>query len=102
VHSAQGCGERGLCFTYWDPFAAGNWGLSFLLSFLACPVVVGAGLAVAAVGVLSTCRQASSQVRRVSWAGLIAVLLSALVYWVIFGLWFLGNLLCDFSKSSIS
>ena len=98
VHSTQRYGERGLCYTYLDLFGAGSRSLVFALSTCAWPVLVVAGLGLAAFGVLSTRKQASSRVRRLSWAGLSSVLVSAWVVSVIFGLWFLGNLFCNYSN----
>jgi hypothetical protein len=98
VHGAQRYGERGLCYTYLDLFGSGSRSLVFALSTCAWPVLVVGALGLAAFGVLSTRKQASSWVRRLSWAGLISALVSALVYSVIFGLWFLGNLFCNYSN----
>jgi hypothetical protein len=95
---AQRTGERGLCYTYLDLYGVGSGSAVGALSPCAWPVLVVAGLGLAAFGVLSTRKQASSRVRRLSWAGLIFALVSALVYSVIFGLWFLGNLLCNYSN----
>jgi len=101
VRSAQGQGERGLsyiCYTYIDPSVA--WSRSPVAASSTCawPLLVVAGLGLGAFGVLSTRKQASRRVRRLSWAGLSSVLVSAWVVSVIFGLWFLGNLFCNYSN----
>jgi hypothetical protein len=99
---ARSAGEPGIvyrvCYTYFYPSGAGSWLAVLRLSSCIVPLVVGAGLGLAAFGLLSTRKQASSRVRRLSWAGLGSVTASALLYSVIFGLWFLGKLLCNYSN----
>jgi hypothetical protein len=97
AHSAQGHAGRNLCYTYLDVYRAGSRSGALGWS-LAWPVLVVAGLGLGALGVLSTRRQGSIGVRRVSWAGLTCALTSALVYSAVFGLWLLGNLFCNYSN----
>jgi hypothetical protein len=98
AHGAQRDGDRGLCYTWLDIFGTGGRSPVFALSACAWPVLVFAALGLAAFGVLGARKQASSRVRRLSWAGLISALPAALTYSVIFCLWLLGNLLCEVDK----
>lgn len=98
AHGALRDGDRGLCYTWLDIFGTGGRSPVFALSACAWPVLVFAALGLAAFGVLGARKQASSRVRWLSWAGFICALASALAYSVTFGLWFLGNLLCEVDK----
>jgi hypothetical protein len=98
AHGAPRDGERGLCYTWLDIFVTESRSSCFALSACAWPVLVFAGLGLAAFGVLGASKQESSRVRRLSWAGFICALASALAYSVIFCLWLLGNLLCNYSN----